>query len=93
MRRKCQINTLISLVSVNFGKNIPDSCAIFGCSNRMSTTSIQFYRIPLAKRYPERRMKWVTTMENGEKWLAQKINNAQICARFATNKPSQFSKA
>ena len=54
----------------------------------MSTTSVQFYRIPLAKQYPERRVKWVTAMENGEKWLAQKINNARICARFATDKPS-----
>ena len=54
----------------------------------MSTTSVQFYRIPLAKQYPERRVKWVTAMENGEKWQAQKINNARICVRFATDKPS-----
>ena len=29
--------------------------------NRRSTTSLQFYRIPSAKRYPERRItKWIT---------------------------------
>ena len=50
-----------SFVSVNFEKNMPDSCAAFGCTNRRSTTSLQFYRIPSAKRYPELRItKWVT---------------------------------
>ena len=50
-----------SFVSVDFKKNIPDSCAAFRCTNRRSTTSLQFYRIPSAKRYPELRItKWVT---------------------------------
>ena len=40
-----------SFVSVDFEKNMPDSYAAFGCTNR----------IPLAKRYPEQRItKWVT---------------------------------
>ena len=50
-----------SFVSVDFEKNMPDSCPAFGCTNRRSTTSLQFYRIPPAKRYPEQRItKWVT---------------------------------
>ena len=50
-----------SFVSVDFEKNMPDSCAAFRCTNRKSTTSLQFYRIPLGKRYPEQRItKWVT---------------------------------
>ena len=65
---------------------MPGSCAAFGC------TSLEFCRIPSATRYPERRMKWVTAMRR-EKWLAKKINNAQICSsHFATDEPSQFSK-
>ena len=40
---------------------MPDSCPAFGCTNRRSTTSLQFYCIPSAKRYPEQRItKWVT---------------------------------
>ena len=62
-------------------------------SNVNHFCTILFYRIPIAKQYPERRVKLVTAMENGEKWLAQKIKNARIFARFATDKPSQFSKA
>ena len=50
-----------SFVSVDFEKNMPDSCAAFGCTNRRSTTSLQFYHIPSVKRYPELRItKWVT---------------------------------
>ena len=50
-----------SFVSVDFGKNMPDSCAAFGCTNRRSTTSLQFYHIPSARRYPEQRItKWFT---------------------------------
>ena len=69
-----------SFVSVDFKKNIPDSCAAFRCTNRRSTTSLQFYRIPSAKRYPELRItKWVTTKK------IKKINNARIRgAHFAT---------
>ena len=71
---------------------MPDSCAAFGCTNRRSTTSLQFYRIPSAKRYPERRIKWVTAVRR-EKWPAEKINNARICsAHFTTGKSSKFSK-
>ena len=55
---------------------MPDSCTAFGCTNRRSTTSLQFYCIPSANQYPERRMKWVTAMRR-EKWLAKKINTAQ----------------
>ena len=51
-----------SFVSVSFGKNMPDSCAAFACTIQVSGTSLQFYRIPSAKRYPERRIKWVTAM-------------------------------
>ena len=77
-----------SFLSVNFGENVPDSCAAFGCSNRKSTTSLQFYRIPSAKRCLEGRIKWVTAMRR-EKWPAEKINNARICsAHFAIGKPS-----
>ena len=37
-------------------------------------------------------MKWVTAMRR-EKWLAKKLNNAQIySSHFATDEPSQFSK-
>ena len=51
-----------SFVPVNFEKNMPDSCAAFGCTNRRSTTSLQFYRIPSVKQYPEqRKTKWVNT--------------------------------
>ena len=51
----------ISFISADFEKNMPDSCTAFGCTNRRSTTSLQFYRIPSAKRYPEQRIaKWVT---------------------------------
>ena len=76
-----------SFVSVNFGKNMPDSCAAFGFTNRRSSTSLQFYRIPSAKRHPERRIKWVTTMRK-EKWPVKKINKARICsAHFVTGKP------
>ena len=54
-----------SFVSVNFEKNMPDSCAAFGCTNQKSTTSLQFYCISSAKRYPEQRIaKWVTANTN-----------------------------
>ena len=67
---------------------MPDSCSRFGCTNRRSTTSVQFYRIPSAKQYPERRMKWVTDMRR-EKWPTEKINSTELCsAHFATGKPS-----
>ena len=36
-----------------------DSWAAFGCTNRRSTTSLQLYCIPIAKRYPGKRIKWV----------------------------------
>ena len=50
-----------SFESADFEKNMPDSCAAFVCANRRSTTSLQFYCIPSAKRYPELRItKWVT---------------------------------
>ena len=50
-----------SIVSVDFEKNMPDSSVAFGCTNRRSTTSLQFYRIPSAKRYLKQRItKWVT---------------------------------
>ena len=49
-----------SFVSVDFEKNMPDSCAAFGCTNRRSAT-LQFYCTPSAKLYPEQRItKWVT---------------------------------
>ena len=65
-----------------------DSCAAFGCTNRISSTSLQFYCIPSAKRHPERRIKWVTAMRR-EKWSAEKINNPRTCsAHFVTGKPS-----
>ena len=55
------ISLYTSFVSVDLGRNMPDSCAAFGCTNRKSTTSLQFYRIRSAKRYPEQRItKWVT---------------------------------
>ena len=54
-----------SFVSVDFEKNILDSCAAFRCTNRRSTTSLQFYRIPSAKRYPEL-TKWATAKND---WL------------------------
>ena len=67
---------------------MPESCAAFGCTNRRSTTSLQFYRIPSVKRYPEQRMKWVTAMRR-EKRPAKSINNAQICsAHFETDEES-----
>ena len=73
---------------MNFGKSIPDSCAAFRCAYRRSTTSLQLYRITSAKRYPERRIKWVTAMRR-EKWSAEKINNPRTCsAHFVTGKPS-----
>ena len=66
---------------------MPDSCAAFGCTNRISSTSLQFYCIPSAKRHPERRIKWVTAMKR-EKLPAEKINDTQICsAHFVTGKP------
>ena len=56
-----------SFVSVNFGKNMPDSCAVFGCTNRRSTTFLQFYCISSARRYPEQRItKWATTAKNDQ---------------------------
>ena len=62
---------------------MPDSCAVFGYTNRRSTTSLQFYC-----RTSERRMKWVTAMRK-EKWPAKKTNNAQICNVYsATNELS-----
>ena len=45
---------------MDFEKNMPDSCAAFGCTNRRSAT-LQFYCTPSAKLYPEQRItKWVT---------------------------------
>ena len=56
-----------SFVSVDFGKNMPDSCTVFGCTNRRSTTFLQFYCISSARRYPEQRItKWVTTAKNDQ---------------------------
>ena len=56
-----------SFVSVDFEKNMPDSCAAFGCTNGRSTTSLQFYYIPFEKQYPEQGItKWVTTKNE---WL------------------------
>ena len=40
-----------------------NSCAAFGCTNWSSTTSLQFFHIPLAKQYPEQRIKWVTSCQ------------------------------
>ena len=37
-----------SFVSVDFEKNMPHSCAAFGCTNRRSTNSLQFHGIPSA---------------------------------------------
>ena len=69
---------------MNFGENMPDSLAASGCTNRRSSTSLQFYGIPSAKRYPERRIKRVTAMRR-EKLPAEKINNARIIsAHFVT---------
>ena len=77
-----------SFVSVNFGENMLNSCAAFGCTNWRSSTSLQFYRIPSAKRYPEQKTKWVTALRRA-KWPTEILNNAQICsAHFATGKPS-----
>ena len=77
-----------SFISVNFGKNMPDSCAAFRCTNGRSTTSLQFYRTPSVKSYPEQRIKWVTAMRKVKR-LAKNISNAQVCsAYFATDKPS-----
>ena len=76
---------LTSFVSVDFGKNMPDSCAAFGCTNRRSTTSLQFYRIPSAKRYPEQRI---------TKWVNAKIDRLRkyithVCSpHFAADKAS-----
>ena len=65
-----------SFVSVDFEKNMPDSCAAFGCTNRRSTTSLQFYRIPSAKRYPEQRIaKWVTAKSDR---LRKKITHKYV---------------
>ena len=56
-----------SFVSVEFEKNMPDSCTAFGCTNHKSTTSLQFYCIPSGKRYPEQGItKWVTAKND---WL------------------------
>ena len=72
---------------------MPDSCAAFGCTIRRSSTSLQFHRISSAKRYPERRIQWVTAMRR-EKQPIDKISNTRICsAHFATVKPSYFSRA
>ena len=77
-----------SFLSVDFEKNMPDSRAAFGCTNRRSTTSsaLQFYCIPSTKRYPEQRItKWATARN----YRANKINNARICStHFANDKPS-----
>ena len=59
-----------SFVSVDFGKNMPECYAAFGCTNWRSTTSLQFYRIPSAKRYPEQRI---------TKWVNAKINRLRKC--------------
>ena len=74
-----------SFVSVDFEKNMPDSCAAFGCTNRKSTTSLQFYRIPSAKRYPEQRItKWV----NAKNDRLRKYITHVCSAQFATDKAS-----
>ena len=64
-----------SFVYVDFEKNMPDSSAAFGCTNRRSTTFLQFYRIPSAKQYSEQRItKWVTARND----RLGKKNNTQI---------------
>ena len=74
-----------NFVSVDFEKSMPDSCAAFACTNRRSTTSLQFYCIPSAKGYPEQRItKWLTA-ENDQ--LRKQITH--VCsAHFATDKTS-----
>ena len=42
-----------SFVSVEFAKNMSDSCTAFGCTNRRSTTFLEFYYTSSARRYPE----------------------------------------
>ena len=70
---------------MNFENIIPGNCTAFGCTNRRSTTSLQFYRISSAKRYPVRRMKWSTAMRR---------DSARIrSAYFATGKSPKPSKA
>ena len=56
--------------------------------NRRSTTYLQFYGIPLAKRHPEQRIrKWVTA-EN-DRLSTKELIIARICsAHFATDEPS-----
>ena len=41
-----RVPTSIYTSFVDFEKNMPDSCAAFGCTNRRSTTSLKFYCIP-----------------------------------------------
>ena len=43
--RKVLTSLHASFVSVDFGRNMPDSCAAFMCKNRRSTSSLQFYHI------------------------------------------------
>ena len=61
-----------SFVSVDFEKNMPDSCAAFGCTNWRSTTSLQFYCIPSTKRYPEQRITKCVTAKIGKPSLFSK---------------------
>ena len=72
-----------SFISVDFGKNMPECCTTFGCINSRSTTSLQYYRIPSAKWYPEQRI---------TKWVNAKIDRLRkyithVCSpHFATDK-------
>ena len=55
-----------SFVSVDFEKSMPDSCAAFGCANQRSITSLQFYCIPSAERYPAQRITKRVTAKNDQ---------------------------
>ena len=63
-----------------------DSGTAFGCTNRRSTNSLQFYHRPSAKRYPEQIIKWVTAMRR-EKWVAQVIKNYIYLSGAKLNDP------
>ena len=59
---------------------MPDSCCAVGCANRRKEkSSVEFFRIPSEKQFPERRKLWVVVIKK-ENWTDKMINSAKLCS-------------
>ena len=59
---------------------MPGSCCAIGFANRRKEkSSVNFFRIPSEKQFPERRKSWVASIKR-KKWTDKMINSAKLCS-------------